>query len=214
MDPLTDPMMWSFFISLSVMRTCQRACTRFLSGHRYGTLNFNPLQSSFPSLYLDAAVPILSNGGSPGRQIINHSPSLEISEKKNPSDATEEKGDLSNDSDSCSSQIHYQQLETEVNQVLRSMRKAQDSEYKMAEERLHAQKKYLHNLYEQLEHEISDLRKQGLSNNSSKLVNSVSKRKDQIKREQEKLSEMKEVAKGFGRTSKGILREHFGLELE
>jgi hypothetical protein len=37
---------------------------------------------------------------------------------------------------------------------------------------------------------------------------------DQIKREVTKLKDMEEVANGFGRTSKDILKEHFGLEVE
>jgi hypothetical protein len=38
-------------------------------------------------------------------------------------------------------------------------------------------------------------------------------RVDQIKREMTKLKDMEEVAKGFGRTFKDILKEHFGLEV-
>lgn len=163
---------------------------------------------------MGAASPILSNDNTPRTQINNECTYLEVSEKKNPSDAIIEKANPSNESEPCSSQIHHQKLETEINWVLLAMRQAQDSEYKMAEERLHAQKKYLCNLYEQLEHEISELRDRGLSSDSSDLVNCVSKRKDQIKREYEKLLKMKEVAKGFGRTSKEILKEHFGLEME
>ncbi|OWM74279.1 hypothetical protein CDL15_Pgr008593 [Punica granatum] len=130
------------------------------------------------------------------------------------SGATKQIREPSNDSNSLSSQIHYQKLDSEITRVLQAMKQAQESEYKMAEERLHAQKNYLYNLYQQLdlEYEISKLREQGLS--SSGLVNSVSKRKDQIKREYQKLLEMMEVAKGFGKTSKEILREHFGLGLE
>ncbi|KAJ4722480.1 protein OBERON 1-like [Melia azedarach] len=46
-----------------------------------------------------------------------------------------------------------QKLEEEINQVLQSLRKSQESEYKVAEERLHAQKYYLCNLYQQLDKE-------------------------------------------------------------
>lgn len=45
------------------------------------------------------------------------------------------------------------------------------------------------------------------------LLSAVLSRVDQIKREMRKLKDMEEVAKGFGRTFKDILKEHFGLEV-
>ncbi|PKI39511.1 hypothetical protein CRG98_040120, partial [Punica granatum] len=163
-----------------------------------------------------SVVPISSNGSNPSLPRKNGSPCREDSENKNLADATKRKREPSNEYDSFGIEIHHQKLDAEITRVLQAMKEAQEFEYRMAEERLYAQKNHLRNLYLQLEleQEISELRELGLSNGSSELVNSVSKRKDQIKREYEKLLEMMEVAKGFGRTSKEILREHFGLGLE
>lgn len=68
-------------------------------------------------------------------------------------------------------------------------------------------------MYQQLEHESSELRKRRLSPNADELMDAVAGRKDQIQREFKKLKQMKEVATtGFARTSRDILKEHFGLE--
>lgn len=105
-------------------------------------------------------------------------------------------------------------LEDEIDQALHELRKSQASEYKIAEERLYAQKGYLHNLYQQLERERSEWTHCKSINKKDVLLDAVLNRVDQIKQEVAKLKDMEQVAKGFGRTSKGILREHFGLEIE
>lgn len=105
-------------------------------------------------------------------------------------------------------------LEDEIEQVLQALRKSQDTEYKMAEERLHAQKNFLLNLYQQLEKERSELARCASSADPNALLDAVLNRVDQIKRELRKLKDMERVANGFGKTSKGILKEHFGLETQ
>lgn len=105
-------------------------------------------------------------------------------------------------------------LEDDIDQVLLALRISQEAEYKIAEERLYAQKKYLQNLYQQLDKERSDLARRTLNTNTDALLSAVLNRVDQIKQEVMKLKEMEEVAKGFGRTSKDILKEHFGVEIE
>ncbi|XP_030456769.1 protein OBERON 2 isoform X1 [Syzygium oleosum] len=105
-------------------------------------------------------------------------------------------------------------LEEEIDQVLQSLRKSQELEYRIAEEQLHAQKRYLHNLYQQLEQESSELAGQEISDDFDNLLNVVLNRNNQIKQEVHRLQEMKEVAKGFGKTSRSILREHFGLDMD
>ncbi|KAF2285401.1 hypothetical protein P3X46_006149 [Hevea brasiliensis] len=105
-------------------------------------------------------------------------------------------------------------LEDEIDKALHELQKSQASEYKIAEEQLYAQKEYLHNLYQQLERERSEWICGTSSTNKEVLLNAVLNRVDQIKQEVAKLKDMEEVAKGFGRTSKRILREHFGLEIE
>lgn len=105
-------------------------------------------------------------------------------------------------------------LEEEIDQVLQSLRKSQELEYRIAEEQLHAQKRYLHNLYQQLQQESSELAGQEISDDFDNLLNVVLNRNNQIKQEVQRLQEMKEVAKGFGKTSRSILREHFGLDMD
>lgn len=110
-------------------------------------------------------------------------------------------------------QIDSQKLEEEIDQVLRALRKAQQTEYRIAEERLLAQKNCLLNLYRQLDKERSEL-SMHTSSDDNALLEAVLKRVDQIKREMVKLRDMEVVAKGFGKTSKDILELQFGIETE
>lgn len=105
-------------------------------------------------------------------------------------------------------------LEDEIDQILLALRKSQETEYRIAEERLYAQKDYLLNLYQQLDEERAKLKTNASSIHSDVLIDATLKRVDQIKREVKKLRDMEEVGKGFGRTSKEILKEHFGVEME
>ncbi|KAI9089705.1 hypothetical protein K1719_028998 [Acacia pycnantha] len=105
--------------------------------------------------------------------------------------------------------------EMDIDQVLQNLRKSQEYEYKLAEERLHAQKNYLSNLHQQLKSERYELARPRSS--SSSLVVSdqaIRKREEQIRLETQKLEVMKKVGNGFGRTSHDLSREHFGLEIE
>ncbi|XVF38251.1 hypothetical protein REPUB_Repub20aG0084100 [Reevesia pubescens] len=107
---------------------------------------------------------------------------------------------------------NYQPIST-LWMVLQALRKAQESEYKIAEERFYGQKNYLRNLYQQLDKERSELSHQASGTEANALLNAILNRVDQIKQEVMKLKEM-EVAHGFGKTPKGTLKEHYGLELE
>ncbi|CAN7065081.1 unnamed protein product [Brassica rapa subsp. trilocularis] len=105
-------------------------------------------------------------------------------------------------------------LEEEIREVLKALREAQESEYQIAEVRLHAQKECLGDLYRQLEEEKSELSRRVSGSEADSLMTNVLKRLDQIRKEVTKLKEMEEVAKGFGRTPKGILEEYFHLTIE
>ncbi|CAI9776532.1 unnamed protein product [Fraxinus pennsylvanica] len=106
-------------------------------------------------------------------------------------------------------------LEDEIDQILHALRTSQDFEYRLAEERLFAHKNYILNLYEQLDKERSDLsRHTSLKDPNTTVLDAVQSRIDQIKQEVSKLNDMEEAKKGFGRVSKYILKEHFGLEIE
>ncbi|KAE9612816.1 putative oberon, PHD finger domain-containing protein [Lupinus albus] len=103
-------------------------------------------------------------------------------------------------------------LEAEIDEVLHDLRKSQEREYEVAKEGLQARKTYLWNLYEQLDSEKSKLASQN-SSHSDALSHIVREREQQIRRELMKLEVMKKIANGFGRTSKDILKEYFGLEI-
>ncbi|XP_045815620.1 OBERON-like protein [Trifolium pratense] len=102
-------------------------------------------------------------------------------------------------------------IEAEVGDILVALRKSQELEYKVAEERLHEQKRYIQNLYERLQSEVTELESPNLTH-SEPLFRAIGERKEQIKRELEKFKEMKLVASGFGRISRDILKEHFAYK--
>ncbi|KAK9929533.1 hypothetical protein M0R45_026629 [Rubus argutus] len=124
-------------------------------------------------------------------------------------------GRTSSDLMSASFDYHTesQKLAEDIDQVLHALKKSQESEFKMAEENLLAQKNYICNLYQQLEKEKSDLARRA-STDPDALLSIVLSRVKQIKREVTKLKEMEEVATGFGKTSRAILKKHFNLEIE
>ncbi|KAG2727585.1 hypothetical protein I3760_01G163700 [Carya illinoinensis] len=105
-------------------------------------------------------------------------------------------------------------LEDEIDHVLLELKKSQESEYKIAEERLYAQKNYILSLYQQLENEKSELSCRESLAGPDSFPGRVSNRVQQIERELKKLKDMGKVANGFGKTSKVILKDHFGLETE
>lgn len=110
--------------------------------------------------------------------------------------------------------IECLKLEVEIDQTLQALRKSQEFEYRLAEERLFAQKNYVMNLYERLDVERSDLSSRTSMVETDTLVDVVLNRIDQVKREVLKLKDMKQVQNGFGSTSKKILKDHFGLDTE
>lgn len=106
-------------------------------------------------------------------------------------------------------------LEDEIDHILDALKRSQKIEYRLAEERLMAQKNYILNLYQQLEKERSDIsRRKSSSKSRESMLDGLLERVDQIKREVSRLKDMEEVAKGFGRVPKHILKEQFGLDIE
>ncbi|XP_020240821.1 uncharacterized protein LOC109819492 isoform X2 [Asparagus officinalis] len=106
-------------------------------------------------------------------------------------------------------------LEDAIDGVLQELKMSQKSEYRLAEQKLYAQKDFLLGLYQQLEVERSALANptQMLTNGnvSDNLLSNVLNRVDQIKREEAKLEKMLMIAKGFGETPKTVLNAYFGL---
>ncbi|XP_047319328.1 protein OBERON 2-like isoform X2 [Impatiens glandulifera] len=105
-------------------------------------------------------------------------------------------------------------LEEEIDQVLQELRKSQENEYRIAEERLHAQKSYLLYLNEQLSLEKSRLPTCTLSTERVSLLEAVKSRIDQIRWQTMKLKNMQGVSKGFGRVSNDVLNGYFGFETD
>ncbi|GAV81849.1 DUF1423 domain-containing protein [Cephalotus follicularis] len=156
----------------------------------------------------------LEDNDSPNFTGVSHNgnAALEHTNSQDPLDArTNLLPDLSVSSDFRN---EIQMLDDEIDQVLQALSKSQEAEYKIAEEMLYNQKTYLRNLYQQLEKERSDLARRTSRANPDTLLNTVLERVDQINREVTKLKEMERVGNGFGKTSKGILKEHFDLDVE
>lgn len=140
--------------------------------------------------------------GNAALEVVNHQDPLDV------------QTDIQNVSLSFNWKTESLKLEEEIDQVLQALKKSQEIEYELAEEKLYSQKNYLSTLYQQLEDERATLTRHVSSTDQDNLLNSVLKRVNQIKRELVKLKEMEKVASGFGRTDRGILEEHFGLEIE
>ncbi|KAI7728244.1 hypothetical protein M8C21_019027 [Ambrosia artemisiifolia] len=109
--------------------------------------------------------------------------------------------------------IESTELEQRVEKTLASLKKSQQTEYKIAEDVLTTQKNRLLDLYQQLKKEKSKLENCSPSADPS-LVHTVFKIMDQIKNEFEKITAMQGVGKGFGKTSKYVLKEHFGVHAD
>lgn len=105
-------------------------------------------------------------------------------------------------------------LEDEIDQVLQALKRSQEYEYNLAEEKLLLHKNYLHNLFQQLDKEQTELRHQTSSTGQNAFQNNVTNRVDQIKQEVKKLKRMEKVADGFGMTPKDILKEDFDFDVE
>ncbi|KAI3827776.1 hypothetical protein L1987_01859 [Smallanthus sonchifolius] len=109
--------------------------------------------------------------------------------------------------------IESTELEQRVGKTLTSHKKSQETEYRIAEDVLTTQKTHLLDLYQELKKEKIKLAKCSPSTDPS-LVHTVFKLMDQIKNEFEKITAMQGVGKGFGKTSKYVLKEHFGVQAD
>lgn len=105
-------------------------------------------------------------------------------------------------------------LEYDVDRTLQALKKTQELEYSIAKERLYEQKSCIQDLYQQLDKEKFEIaRHLAYVDDPDVLLQLTKSRVDQIKKELLKLEDMKAVSKGFVRTSKEILKQHFGLEM-
>ncbi|KAL6894060.1 hypothetical protein ACP4OV_008158 [Aristida adscensionis] len=101
-----------------------------------------------------------------------------------------------------------------IDLALEELKKSQEAEYRLAEQKLYSQKDNILGLYRQLDSERTELSNPSpLSHGSNyrAILSNVLKRVDQVKREEEKLKSMLKVAGGFGKTPKTVVQELFGL---
>lgn len=107
-------------------------------------------------------------------------------------------------------------FEDSIDHALKELKRSQEAEYKLAEQKLYSQKDHVLSLYRQLDSERSVLADpMPLADDDgslySTLITNVMKRVDQVKSEEEKLKVMLGIADGFGKTPSGVIQEHFGL---
>ena len=108
------------------------------------------------------------------------------------------------------------QIEDDIDHSLKELKRSQEAEFRLAEQKLYSQKDYVLRLYRQLDTERSELADPvPLSDTSrySVLLSNIMSRLEQVKREEEKLKAMLKVSKGFGKTPANV-KEHFGLPVE
>uniref|UniRef100_A0A0D9VYY4 Uncharacterized protein n=1 Tax=Leersia perrieri TaxID=77586 RepID=A0A0D9VYY4_9ORYZ len=110
-------------------------------------------------------------------------------------------------------------FEDQIDHALKELKRSQEAEYKLAEQKLYSQKDFVLSLYRQLDSERSILADpmpltDGDSPQYDTLMSNVMKRVDQVKREEDKLKVMLGIADGFGKTPSGVIKKHFGLSAD
>lgn len=108
-------------------------------------------------------------------------------------------------------------FENKINQALHGLRKSQEAEYKLAQEKLNSQKDFLLSLFQEL-----DMANNEFTNDSSSssmetfddLLVGVSDRVGRLRSETAKFGQMLSITNGFGRTRKDILRDYFEVLME
>lgn len=108
-------------------------------------------------------------------------------------------------------------FENEIDRALLELKRSQEAEFRLAEQRLYSQRDYILSLYRQLESDRSELADPKPLSDSSRynvLVSNITTLVNQAKREEEKFKAMLKVSKGFGKTSAKVVQEHFGLSAD
>lgn len=102
-----------------------------------------------------------------------------------------------------SNQTDYLNLEEEVHRVLQELKNSQEHEFRITQDRLHAQKNHISSLYQQLVKEKSKLERLTPSTDRDAfLLKSIATIEERIKSELCKLRNMEKVAIGCGKTPK------------
>ncbi|CAN6281409.1 unnamed protein product [Urochloa humidicola] len=105
-------------------------------------------------------------------------------------------------------------FEDEIDLALQELKKSQEEEYRVAEQRLYSQKDHILSLYRQLEYEraqLADPMPLSDTSNYGVIITNVLSRVHQAKREEEKFNCMLKVAGGFGKAPVSVTKEFFGL---
>ncbi|XP_074304474.1 uncharacterized protein LOC141639195 isoform X2 [Silene latifolia] len=108
----------------------------------------------------------------------------------------------------------YLKLDDEIDGVLNELRKAQEQEFRIAQEKLLAQKDNIRGIYKCIQEDKKELIQPTPSTNCDELVSSILVREEFLRLEFIKLKEMEKIGNGFGRTPKTLLKEHFDIDLE
>lgn len=105
-------------------------------------------------------------------------------------------------------------FEDEIDLALQELKKSQEMEYNLAEQKLYAQKDRILCLYRQLDTEraqLADPMPLSDASNYGAMLANVLRHVDQIKREEEKFKSMLKVAGGFAKAPQSVIKELFGL---
>lgn len=195
-------------LAICMLRGSRKMTARQLLRHIESAMSKLKMGADFEHVWNKEAYKVVIGESAPH----NGNGILELANSDKPREnKTDLPGNLSSHFDH---RIESLQLDEDIDQVLQSLRKSQEVEYNIAEERLFAQRNYIMNLYEQLDKERSQLVNHTSLTDSELLLSAVMERIEEVKREVTKLGDMKQVERGFGRTSKLILEEHFGLKSE
>ncbi|CAN6286843.1 unnamed protein product [Urochloa humidicola] len=105
-------------------------------------------------------------------------------------------------------------FEDAIDLALQELKKSQEVEYRVAEQRLYSQKDHILSLYRQLENEraqLEDPMPLSDTSNYGVIIANVLRCVQQAKREEEKFKCMLKVAGGFGKAPESVTKEFFGL---
>lgn len=127
--------------------------------------------------------------------------------------------DTNGPSDLLNSPVHITALkfENKINQALHGLRKSQEAEYKLAQQKLYAQKDFLLSLFQELDianNEFTNDSSSSSLDNFDDLLVGVSDRVGRLRKETAKFGQMLSITNGFGRTRKDILRDYFEVLME
>ncbi|KAJ1293620.1 hypothetical protein BS78_01G082700 [Paspalum vaginatum] len=108
-------------------------------------------------------------------------------------------------------------FENEIDLALQELKKSQEAEYRVAEQKLYAQKDRILRLYRHLESEraeLADPMPLSDASNYGVMLADVLSRVNQVKREEEKFKSMLKVSGGFAKAPDSVTKDLFGLPID